>query len=243
MILTRHGFAYDIVYLVKNERVNEELRYSLRTVEKNFPHNEVWFYGGCPDDLRPDHHCWQDQNWIDGPKWYKTTTMLARACRNPQITEWFWLFNDDFFITEPAPAEFQALYHGTMKDRIKEIVDKCGGSISPYSEMLRRAQYMLENANMPTLNYATHTPLLINRECALEVLAKFPKSPMFRCLYGNFFEIGGIDGPDVKVSDVEEEWDERSWCMSTSDTAFMNGKAGKFIRDRFAEPCRWEVRP
>ena len=45
----------DIVYFVKDTKINEELRYSLRSL-KNFPHGKVWFYGGCPEGLKPDYH-------------------------------------------------------------------------------------------------------------------------------------------------------------------------------------------
>ena len=241
MILTKHGFLYDIVYLVKPERINEELRYSLRTVEKNFPHNSIWFYGGCPDGIQPDRHYFIDQNRINGPKWVKTTTMLRCACNNSDLTEWIWLFNDDFFITEPAPEAFEAIYHGTIENRIEEIESGRGGARSQYSSLLRQTRKKLMRAGMSTLNYATHTPLLINRECALETMDKFPEFPMFRCLYGNMFEIGGIDAEDVKINDTNEEWDARNWCMSTSDKTFAEGKAGKYIRDRFPDPSRWET--
>ena len=46
----------DIVYFVKNTEENEELIYSLRSVDKNFPFNKVWFFGGCPKGLTPDVH-------------------------------------------------------------------------------------------------------------------------------------------------------------------------------------------
>lgn len=241
MILTKHGFLYDIVYLVKPDRVNEELKYSLRTVEKNFPHNSVWFYGGCPDGIQPDHHYYVDQEAINGPKWVKTTTMLRLACENERLTEWIWLFNDDFFITDPAPEAFEAIYHGSIDLRIEEIESERGGARSQYSSLLRQTRKLLMRAGMPTLNYATHTPLLINRECAIETMDKFPNFPMFRCLYGNMFEIGGIDQADVKINDINEEWDGRSWCMSTSDTTFESGRAGEFIRQIFRSPSKWEV--
>ena len=52
---------YDVVYFVKDTKENEELRYSLRTL-KNFPHAKVWFYGGCPEGLKPDHHVYVKQD-------------------------------------------------------------------------------------------------------------------------------------------------------------------------------------
>jgi hypothetical protein len=241
MILTKHGFLYDIVYLVKPDRVNEELRYSLRTVEKNFPHNSVWFYGGCPDGIQPDHHYYIHQEDINGPKWVKTTTMLRKACENERLTEWIWLFNDDFFVIDPAPEAFEAIYHGTIENRIEEIETERGGLRSQYSSLMRQTQKLLERAGMETLNYATHTPLLINRACALETMEMFPRFPMFRNLYGNMWELHGIDKPDVKINDMESIWNGRDWCVSTNDETFKNGRIGEYIRALFPEPSRWEA--
>ena len=85
---------WDIVYFVKDTKVNEELKHSVRSL-KNFPHNKVWFYGGCPDGLKPDHHIYIKQ---DQPtKWQNIFEMFKMACKNKDITKNFWLFNDDFF--------------------------------------------------------------------------------------------------------------------------------------------------
>ena len=231
---------FDIVYLVKQAAVNEELRYSLRSVEQNFPHRSVWFYGGCPDGIEPDHYCYVDQEAIDGPKWYKTTAMLEMACRNEKISKHFWLFNDDFFIMEPAPATVWNWYNGSMADRILEIEEK-RGSRSNYSNMLRDTRRILISEGMPTKNYAVHTPMLINREAALETIKKFRGCPMFRCLYGNMYDIGNVDKPDVKARDILEEPCLSSWCISTSDRTFTDGLAGRRIMDRLRTPSKWET--
>lgn len=38
----------DLVYIVKNSEVNEDLRYSLRSVAKFVPHNKIWIVGYKP---------------------------------------------------------------------------------------------------------------------------------------------------------------------------------------------------
>lgn len=66
---------YDIVYFVKESKTNEELRYSLRTL-KNFPHRKVWFYGGCPEGLKPDQYVYVEQ---DQPTKWLSLCLLASA--------------------------------------------------------------------------------------------------------------------------------------------------------------------
>lgn len=90
---------YDIVYFVKETPTNDELTYSVRSLV-NFPHNEVWFYGGCPSNLKPDHHVHVKQ---DQPtKWANIFKMFKMACLNNEITKNFWLFNDDFFVMKKS---------------------------------------------------------------------------------------------------------------------------------------------
>ena len=88
----------DIVYVLKPDFQNEELRYSLRSLE-NFPHDKVWFVGGQPNELTPDGRL-NIRQWGD-TKWERVKNMLARVCVADDISEDFWLFNDDFFILKP----------------------------------------------------------------------------------------------------------------------------------------------
>ena len=39
---------YDVVYIVKEDPRNEELRYSIRSVCENFPVRNIWIFGYCP---------------------------------------------------------------------------------------------------------------------------------------------------------------------------------------------------
>ena len=109
----------DIVYFIKPCTSNEELTYSLRTL-KNFPHNKVWFYGGCPDNLKPDYHVKVKQVYN---KWQNVNMMLRMACTNPKITDNFWLFNDDFFIMKEVKNPTNH-YNGDLYKRIIKLEDK-----------------------------------------------------------------------------------------------------------------------
>ena len=44
----------DIVYILGDQPSYEELRYSLRSIEQNFPHGLVWFVGAQPRGFTPD---------------------------------------------------------------------------------------------------------------------------------------------------------------------------------------------
>lgn len=227
----------DIVYLLKNGP-NEELRYSLRSIEKNFDKGRVIFVGGKPADITPDLFIEIRQ---DSPtKWANTRRNLLAACEDARVSDNFWLFNDDFFImrqydrTEPE-------FDGELKSHIAEVEARHGGLQSRYTKLLRNLVKTLEENGIENpKNYAIHRPMLLDKQKALETLHRFPEEPMFRALYGNINQIGGRQVKDVKVTPWLKPSTKNATVISTEDTSFRTGAIGQKIRAAFPEPSRWE---
>lgn len=228
---------HDIVYILKNDVCPEEITYSLRSVCKNFPFRKIWFFGGKPEGIEPDEYVFVEQKGVE--VWRKVTNTLETVCETRGVSEDFWLFNDDFFIMQPL-EDMPPVYNGTLAERAMEIRSRRKGAQSLYSLRLMRAQAHLYEAGYTTLNYAVHMPTLINKKKALETIRAFPKCAMFRSLYGNMWQIGGVSHKDVKIFSVDVPPDEDCILLSTSDTSFREGLVGEFIRSRFPEPCRYE---
>lgn len=223
---------YDIVYFVKDTKENEELRYSLRSLS-NFPHKNVWFYGGCPDGLKPDHHVKIDQ---DKPtKWQNIFEMFKLVCNNDKITKDFWLFNDDFFIMKPV-KKGPNYFNGDLYKRVVTLEDKHNG-ITPYSQQLRYTLQELEGMGCTTLNYALHVPMLINKKKGQE-LSNIISGPMIRCAYGNYFNVGGEEHSDCKIDSKFKKYKDGDY-LSTNDKSFK-GEVGKQIRKIFKDKCKYE---
>lgn len=226
---------HDIVYILKSDTEAEELRYSLRSVQKNFPHGKVWFFCGCPAGIEPDRHVPFEQT--GRTKWEKSTSTLRKICTTDKVSEDFWLFNDDFFILRKV-TDLPYMVRGGLLDRVYDIRDRQG--ISAYSNQLNETRRILSQRGYGTFDYALHVPMLINKQKALEVLDAFPKCPMFRSLYGNYHKVGGVTAEDVKIYELDEEPKKGQTLLSTSDKSFKRGKVGEYIRKRFTEPSRWE---
>lgn len=229
----------DIVYLLK-DGPNEELRYSLRTVAKNFPHNKVVFVGGKPADITPDEFIRVEQN--QGSKWNNTRQNLLTACQNAAISDDFWLFNDDFFIMEPYHGH-DLEYDDSLWHHIIAIENRHHMNKSGYTLRLRQLCKTLRTAGIDApKNYAVHRPMLVNKAKALEVLTKYPEEPMFRALYGNLTAIDdpGAEVKDCKVTPWLKPAYEMSDIISTEDRCFAKDAVGRYIRERFTEPSRWE---
>lgn len=228
---------HDVVYILKNNYTEEELRYSLRSVCLNFPYRKIVFVGGCPKDIRPDIYIEHTQ--VGSTKWLRSQSSLIMALSSEELTDEIWLFNDDFFVMDKIKVhEDKNYFNGTLEKRVIELRRNCGRN-SGYINQLDRLRHLLLNANRDTLSFALHLPMLISRKDALDLLAnhKFD-TPMFRSLYGNYFRIPCEYMEDVKVRDLETIPDTP--YISTTDEAFRDGKVGEFLRRYFDKPCKYE---
>lgn len=228
---------YDVVYMLKPDFINNELRYSLRSLE-NFPHADVWFVGGQPNELQPDKRLITSQ--FGETKWEKVRGMLAKVCINEDVSDDFWLFNDDFFILKPWKLG-EAVYNGTLAEHIAHIESRHNDRASTYTKQLRECEKELKQSRLGTLNYAVHCPMLMNKEKLLETLRAFPDCPMFRSLYGNMWEIGGTQHKDCKIISRDVGLPEGADFVSTEDEAFDWGAVGTHLRGWFPDKCEYEL--
>ena len=223
--------APDIVYLLRSDIVNtDELRYSMRTLD-NLPHGKVWTAGGVPKGLKPDRAL--EIRQLGTTKWQRSTYALKQACKVKELSQEFYLFNDDFFILQPTDR-IPAIYNGTLEDRIKSL------GVSLYSTQLKQTAQELKHRGLTTYSYAVHIPMLIDKDKALEVLNVFDGYYMFRSLYGNYWQIGGEDMADVKIHKQHELPGEDARYVSTADMSFKYGEVGRYIRQTFSRPSRYE---
>ena len=228
----------DIVYILKNDVTAEELRYSLRSVCENFPHRKVWIYGGKPEGIEPDEYVYFNQRGV--MPWEKVISTIKEISRNKAITEVFYLFNDDFYIMKPM-EEIPVYYDRTLFRRIQQVEKSRGGARSLYSQQLRRTRDALQSEGYKTFNYEVHMPMLINRKKADRLIERYPKMSMFRSTYGNIYDIGGEQHKDMKIANPNLEPPVDCDFLSTADGELSETAVGRFIMNRFPNPCKYEV--
>lgn len=228
----------DIVYMVKDAIYNEELRYSLRSVDKNFPHRDLWFVGGKPMYLHPDKQIIINQK--GKTKWDNVRNMLKIVAENNDITEDFVLFNDDFFVMKPI-ASLPAFRYGTIYDLCKRIERKNKGKPTPYTLRLKEMASILERDEKPTMNFELHVPIILNRNKLLKIIEAYPGIKGTRSLYGNTYLVKQSKiMKDVKIFNSKTIPEADSILLSTEDMSFKNGKVGEFIKQQFPFKSRWE---
>lgn len=228
----------DIVYILRNDIINiSELIYSLRSLD-NFQHGRVIFAGGIPETLKPDRALEIKQQ--GATKWERATFTIKKVCEDKDISKSFYLFNDDFFILQKT-ATIPTIYNGTIADRIENYKKQNGGQISDYFRRLEQTAEELTRRGLSSYNYAVHVPMLIDKEKALEVFDVFDGLPMFRSLYGNYWNIGGKNRADVKISTIDELPSDNADFVSTSDESFKRGAIGRYIRTTFKTKSTYEL--
>lgn len=225
----------DVVYICRPGK-NEELRYSIRSVTKNAPADNVWVIGGKPD--------WYIGNFIPvanvGGKFNSIRNCIRVACETPGISEDFILMNDDFFILRNQNLGVY-YYGGLLNKRAEEHEDLCGSN--EYSMLLRRTDTILKKQGIKNpLNYDVHVHMPINKTKMLSVV-KLPYS--VRSYYGNTFNVGGTDIEDVKI--YSHPLFKNTSAIIKEDTPFISTEDGSLnevldlLKERFPEPSEYEL--
>ena len=204
----------DCVYICRPGD-NEELRYSIRSVVKNMPHNKIWLVGYKPS--------WYLGDFISVPntttKFENIRLAIKSAAQNNEISDSFILMNDDFFAIKPADPSI-ILHGGLLIDKINRYRSMIGSG--RYITLLENTyKFLIKSGIKDPLDYDIHTPMVFNKEKLNKVIDRrhFPRS-----LYGNMFKVGGQFTNDVKIypdnSLLKHNIQEDSPYISTQDNSF-----------------------
>lgn len=227
----------DVVYLVREGEDNEELRYSLRTVDVNFPHAAIWLVGYKPSWVT---NC----EFIEGNKFtdYRRNIYdnISLAAEHPGVSEDFVLFNDDFFVTAPV-TELDAYYNGTIAQHIKTL----GPQQKWYHESLSLTQKFLEGEGVADpLTFELHIPMPINKFQLDTALKRFEKTststtcPQVRSLYANLSSVSRSYHSDVKT--YSDKHSRMHQPFHSSDDAIFSAHLLPELGRLFPHPCSYE---
>ena len=225
----------DIVYILKETLDTDELRYSLRSVEANFPHRFVWFVGGQPAGFKPDRALPHQQTGAN--KWEHIRSSMLRIAREPELTDEFFLFNDDFYVMKLQTGKFINFTERTLGWRIGQLRNEYT-VLTNYTKTLVKANEELKIQGHTTDNFEVHLPMLFEKALIPSILKC--SSPQMRSIYGNINRVEHIQHDDVKVYDFDTVPDDPDY-LSTNDKTFERGKVGEYIRKTFPNPSRFEV--
>jgi hypothetical protein len=223
----------DYVYICRNG-INEELRYSLRSIEKNMPSGKVWVIGYRPDWYIGDFIAVKDV----GGKFDNIRQCISVASAHKDISNNFILMNDDFFAINKIHT-VQNFNGGFLKEKIQRYKEL---RMSPkYIKLLELTLEQLEaNGIKNPLDYDIHVPITMNKEILKDALqlAYFPRSS-----YGNLAKLNSTKISDVKIYQSKHINNisniDNLEIVSTDDGSFLNLKTS-ILEKMFSSRSKFE---
>lgn len=208
----------DYVYVCRSGE-NEELRYSLRALEKNAPEGRVWVVGGKPDwyigDYLPVKQGSSKQENVKR-NWIAVTS-------SPKISNSFVMMNDDFFIVESIDS-IPVLNGGTLRNKVLQY--KSIAPASKYTRILHDTYIKLKRLGYKEpLDYELHVPMQMSKKSIESAYRS--GILMIRSAHGNFNNLGGELISDVKIYE-EKTFEVKSFDYKSNRSAFLSSNDNTF---------------
>ena len=206
----------DVVYILKCDNFNYDLAYSLRSLHTNVTgYNNVWTVGYTPTWISPIVHRIPVQQ--TSTKWRNALENILTACRSPDISDDFVLFNDDFFAINEVNLETDLCRaKGTLDAAIRRY--KRGGKLSTWKKsFMEIRQLLIDLGSVHFVDFTLHIPMIVNKAKFL-YLFNLPEvkqhlerynSLSYRNLYNNMFYTEPLTCRDCKLRKNVDATDEQ----------------------------------
>lgn len=214
----------DVLYYVGSGSYhnNDELRYSLRSLDKYCKDvDRVFIVGNKPDFIRNCELIWVEDRF----DWWRNAFEKTKAAIKAGISEEFLLMNDDFFMLSYFEAAKYPFYH---KGKIPSIPK------NKYQEVIVQTKKILENMGAGALHYGVHCPMRIEGQKYLTLEKYFNQPVSARCLYGNLF-CKGTKTEDNKGTIIKKS---KQKCFSSA--SWCGEETFEELKKLFDKPSRWE---
>lgn len=234
---------HDVVYSVKQCEDNEELRYSLRSLE-NIPHGNIYIAGYKPTWVKNVIHV-PNHQLRTYSKYLNSTNNWAAANAMDDLSDDYIYMNDDFFIMHKLET-IPNMHMGSLDLFIDRYVSIGSRAYVEGSMTTRRVLHQI-GVTGDLKSYELHVPFLVNKSRRRDIVALAQhynprqRSLHTRTLYGNYYQVEGIEMRDVKIHNESMQFSEKWDFLSTSDEAFSDCSVGDYIRDTFHIKSQFEV--
>lgn len=236
---------YDIVIPLKAAEPNEDLRFTLRSIEKyGAEYGTIWLVGYCPRWVQNVRYL-PTRQFSD--KWTNTLRNRIVVCEQKDLSDKFLLFNDDFILTRPVKSweELTACNRGRLID-YAETLEASGQHLSRWQNAFRYTHEVLRAEGIENpINYEYHGAMIFDKTGFLAtyrsgILDKYQDGEhllLHRSIHGNLFpppnsiEARYIEDPKLRRKDApDDEYLTRYGFFSVADGMIGATKIRQFPR-------------
>lgn len=179
---------------------DNELRYSLRSVEKHLTGiRDIYIVGAFPDWLQNVKHI----PYMDEDRWkeHRIALKILQACIQPGMSDNFLFMNDDHFLLKNFKAcEFPFYWK-------EQLSTSANGRRfdDAYRKSLANTHYALNERGLKTYNFDVHCPIIYNKSMFQAIYKMYDwvntnYSFVIKSLYCNTMKIEGEQITDIKIS-------------------------------------------
>lgn len=227
----------DAVWICRSGE-NEELRYSIRSAEKNLPISNIIVVGSPPE--------WYTGKSILVPelrnqKYTNAQNNLKAITSSKMISDNFILMNDDFYTIKKI--EILPNYNGgSLRQKVERYVKQ-----APYSTYTRKLmatyRFLIRSGIQNPIDYELHVPMQMDKNGLSKSI--YPNL-LWRSMYGNRYKNAGHTISDVKVYESKHLVD-RSYDFKNGNLPFISSEDASFnllksyiLGDMFSSPSSVE---
>jgi hypothetical protein len=220
---------------------NDELRYSLRSVERYVKNvDRIIVIGEDPKFIsdKVEYHYVKEHT---SNKEYRIAYKILKACELGIVNGDFLFMNDDFFFTKEVDANTYPYYHkGCLS---------LGSPSKFYKAALNATYAYLYGHEQTTLHFDVHTPIIYNSKRFLALKPHLERSKVnpfgfvVKSLYSNFEGIKGEEYVDSKLGRYNINTNDRinkTSIISCTDTAFEEWLYD-YLKENFKEKSIYEA--
>lgn len=213
------------MYPLKRQRDYTELRYSLRSIDKFLPHDEVVIVGPWLPDWITDV-TWINVEDIPNRKQWSIRKKILIAL---EYTERIFFMNDDIYLLKPM-TDIPFYYKGTLKN---------------YAESGSKVlQSQLEALGKPVKNFDIHYPIIYSKQYFNEASQSFTDGTIIKSMYCNYHTIIGEEINDCKLHNQKSQQAARLFmngkpCLSNSQYALR--VTMPILQELFPNPSKYEL--
>jgi len=232
----------DLIYILKSGSLwrNNELRYSLRSVQKYLlEYGKIFIIGVCPRWVDTSNITFIPAEDPYSSKLRNAVHKIRIACLSPKVSEDFVLMNDDFFFLKKA-LEIPNYNRGTMSQHKKKHSSKKGYYYGAICDTYK----MLKDMGVKTpVDFEVHYPMVINKKKFLKITDNIETKDgyLFRSVYGNLAGIKSMYRLDPKVYSADEicRMNQLDF-LSTDNRTVLDKKFQRWIKRRLPTESRYE---